>query len=48
MEKITKKELIEFENKIKRLWEDAKIPYPVHFSGGNEEPLIEIFKKINP
>ena len=48
MEKITKEKLIDFENKIKILWEAAKIPYPVHFSGGNEEHLIEIFKKINP
>jgi TPP-dependent pyruvate/acetoin dehydrogenase alpha subunit len=42
----TKEQLIEFENEIVRLWEDAKIPYPVHFSGGNEEQLIKIFKKI--
>lgn len=48
MRKITKEKLIEFENKIKKLWENAKIPYPIHFSGGNEEHLIEIFKEINP
>src|SRR3989344_7024316 len=41
-----KQELIEFEKEIVALWEDAKIPYPVHFSGGNEEQLIEIFKEI--
>lgn len=44
--KITKEELIKFEREIVDLWEGAKIPYPVHFSGGNEEQLIEIFKKI--
>lgn len=45
-QKITKKELIEFENRIKELWEGAKIPYPVHLCGGNEDHLIEIFKDI--
>ena len=43
---ITKKELIDFETKIAGYWESAKIPYPVHLSGGNEDELIEIFKKI--
>lgn len=43
---ITKKQLINFEKKIAYLWEEAKIPYPVHFSGGNEDQLIEIFKEI--
>ncbi len=45
---MNKQELICFENKIKELWEQAKIPYPVHFSGGNEEQLIKIFKEIKP
>ncbi len=45
--KITVKELIEFENKIAHLWEDKKIPYPIHLSGGNEKQLIEIFGEIN-
>lgn len=43
---ITKQELIEFENQIKQMWENAEIPYYVHLSGGNEEQLIEIFKGI--
>ena len=43
-----KQKLIYFEDEIKKLWEQAKIPYPVHFSGGNEEQLIEIFKEIKP
>ena len=44
--KITKKELIEFEKKIAEFWENGKIPYPVHLTGGNEDQLIKIFKKI--
>lgn len=44
--KITKEELISFERKIADLCNEAKIPYPVHLSGGNEDQLIEIFKEI--
>lgn len=44
--KLTKQDLINFEQKIADLFEQAKIPYPIHFSGGNEDQLIEIFKKI--
>lgn len=44
---LTKEDLINFEKKIIQLWEDAKILYPVHFSGGNEDALIEIFKSID-
>lgn len=46
--KITKQELIDFENEIVKLWENAEIPFPVHFSGGNEDQLIKIFKEIQP
>ena len=46
MSKITKQELIEFESHIAELWQAAKIPYPVHFCGGNEDELIEIFREI--
>lgn len=45
---LTKEDLIEFEKEIAELWEAARIPYPVHLSGGNEEQLIEIFKEIQP
>ena len=45
---LTKQELINFESMIAKLWEDAKVPYPIHFSGGNEDQLIEIFKKVRP
>ncbi len=48
MEHVTKQELIDFEKHIKTLWEDAKIPYYIHLSGGNENQLIEIFKEIQP
>ena len=43
---MNKKNLIEFENRIKKLFESGKLPYPIHFSGGNEKQLIEIFKEI--
>lgn len=42
--KIDKKELIEFEEEIARLYEQAKIRTPIHLSGGNENKLIKIFK----
>lgn len=41
-----KNELIEFEKRIANLWEAGKIPHPIHFCGGNEDQLIEIFKEI--
>jgi len=40
--------MLDFENKMVEYWRNAKIPYPVHFSGGNEDQLIEIFKEISP
>ncbi len=46
MECITKRELIEFENRMKARWEDGEIPYPIHFCGGNEDQLVEIFKEV--
>lgn len=48
MENIRREQLIAFERRIVDLWESAKIPYPVHFSGGNEDSLIGIFKEIMP
>lgn len=41
-----KQELIKFERRISDLFNQAKIPYPVHLSGGNEDYLSEIFKEI--
>lgn len=40
-------ELIHFENKIVESWDTGKIRGPVHLSGGNEKPLIEIFRRIS-
>ena len=41
-----KKALIDFEEEIKNLFLAAKIEAPVHFSRGNEDALIGIFKQI--
>lgn len=43
----TKSELIEFEDRIGRLYLDNKLPFLFHLSGGNEDQLIDIFKNIN-
>ncbi len=45
---MTKQELITFEDSIKELWEAGKIHCPHHFCGGNEDQLIEYFKRVNP
>lgn len=42
----TTKKLKEFENEIESLYDQGKIKAPVHLSGGNEGPLIEIFKDV--
>jgi TPP-dependent pyruvate/acetoin dehydrogenase alpha subunit len=44
----TKNDLIGFEDLIVSHWEGGKIRGPVHLSNGNEEQLIEIFKRIKP
>lgn len=44
---MTKEQLISFENQIVTHWENAKIRGPIHLSNGNEEHLIEIFKRID-
>ncbi len=43
---MNKKELIDFELDIKKLYEEKKINSPIHLSGNNETQLIKIFKKI--
>ena len=43
----TKEDLISFEEKIVKFWEDGQIKAPVHLSHGNEEPLIQVFSKID-
>lgn len=40
-------DLIEFENLVVSHWESAKIRGPIHLSHGNEEQLIEVFKRIS-
>jgi len=42
----TKEDLVNAENRVARLFEEGRVPYPLHLSGGNEEQLIEIFKEI--
>lgn len=44
--KQTKEDLINFEELIVNHWSDAKIRGPIHLSNGNEEQLIEIFKRV--
>jgi len=43
---MNKQELIDFEEEIKELFLNKKIPAPVHLSVGSEEPLIKIFKDV--
>ena len=43
----TTESLIDFENLIVKHWEDGKIRGPIHLSNGNEEQLIEIFKRVS-
>jgi pyruvate dehydrogenase E1 component alpha subunit len=43
---ISKKDLINFELYIKKIYEAGKIKAPIHLSGNNEDSLINIFKKI--
>ena len=42
-----KQDLIDFELRVKEVYEAGQIKAPVHLSGNNEDQLIEIFKKIN-
>lgn len=44
--KLNKKDLIDFENEIKDLYEKKHIKAPIHLSGNNEDQLIDIFKKV--
>jgi TPP-dependent pyruvate/acetoin dehydrogenase alpha subunit len=45
---VTPDDLIAFEKDIAAEFEAGKIKAPVHFAGGNERELIEIFKGIRP
>ena len=44
--KISAKELRDFENKVAKSFNEAKIKAPIHLHGNNEKQLIEIFKGI--
>jgi pyruvate dehydrogenase E1 component alpha subunit len=44
MEYANKNDLIEFEQKIASHWEDGRLPFLVHLSGGNESFLIDFFR----
>lgn len=44
----TSEDLTNFEDLIVSHWEAAKIRGPIHLSNGNENHLIEIFKRISP
>jgi len=43
---LTVEQLIQFEDDIIKHWENGEITGPIHLSNGNENQLIEIFKKI--
>ena len=45
--KLTKDDLIQFEEEIKELFLDGKIRTPVHLATGSEDKLIEIFKNVH-
>lgn len=40
--------MIEFESGIRDLFAAGKLPFLVHLSGGNEEPLLKLFKQVKP
>ena len=44
---LTEQDLIEFENEIADLFNEAKIKAPVHLYNGNESEMIEVFRKHN-
>lgn len=48
MHTISSATLIEFESKIANLFNQGKIPHPIHLSRGNEDFLIKIFNDIKP
>lgn len=45
---LTKEDLIAFEDDIAAEFNASKIRAPIHLYSGNEEAMIEIFKKIRP
>ena len=43
----TREELIEFENEIAARFDNAEIHAPVHLYNGNEDQIMEVFRKHN-
>lgn len=41
-----KQRLMEFEERVKNLWEAGELPYLLHLANGNEDQLIEIFDEM--
>lgn len=46
MSNLTAQELINFEQEVVELFRQGVLPFTIHFSGGNEDQLIEIFKEV--
>tara|TARA_B110000444_G_C18815868_1_gene585106 strand:- start:1398 stop:1982 length:585 start_codon:yes stop_codon:yes gene_type:complete len=44
---MNKKQLIDFEERVKASYENGEIKAPIHLSGNNEDELIKIFKNID-
>jgi deoxyxylulose-5-phosphate synthase len=44
---VNKDDLIAFENRIGKHYENGDLPFLFHLSGGNEDQLIELFKNID-
>ena len=44
---MNKDDLIAFEDRIGKLYENGDLPFLFHLSGGNEDQLIELFKNID-
>jgi deoxyxylulose-5-phosphate synthase len=45
--KLSEKDLLDFEKSVADLYLESKLPFLFHLSGGNEKQLVEIFKEIN-
>ena len=44
---MTAEELIDFELSVAEDFNNGRIPYPIHLSGGNELALIDVFRNVN-
>ena len=44
---MNKQDLIDFEKRVKKVYEAGEIKAPIHLSGNNEDQLIKIFKNID-